>query len=204
MYSSMYNILVIGVSITMEQHNKKSNFSYGSKTKTIKKRSIYVYLPGPDMVSKWKALAKKADSSISKFVIEHVENSLSQETQKEGHASRSELLDELRRLNEENKDLHKRTKMLDTVVDRLEEELRTYRAKPFIEEDSQHTRFRKYEPRLIDEFRKRKEIKKVELRDVLGLKQSENAVVNAMLKEIENLERKKLVIDCGGKWRWNG
>ncbi|MCX6670449.1 MAG: hypothetical protein NTX92_00820, partial [Euryarchaeota archaeon] len=62
----------------------------------------------------WKNLAEKSGSSISKFVIEHVENSLRQEGNKEGYTSRAELLDQMRQVKEENRELHKKNMMLDT------------------------------------------------------------------------------------------
>jgi len=91
-----------------------------TKTDTIKKRSIYVYLPSERMVSKWKENADKENLSISKFVIEHVENSLRQEEGEDSYTSRIELVEENRKLNEENKDFKRKIKILDTVVDRLE------------------------------------------------------------------------------------
>jgi hypothetical protein len=50
-----------------------------SKTETIKKRAIYVYLPSEEMVKEWKELAGKTGTSLSKFVIGHVMNSLGKE-----------------------------------------------------------------------------------------------------------------------------
>ena len=61
------------------------------KTETIKQRAIYVYLPSHDMVEKWKNLAKKSGTSISKFVAEHVENSLRQE-EDDNYQTRSSLI----------------------------------------------------------------------------------------------------------------
>ena len=106
-----------------------------NKTDTIKKRAIYVYLPSEKLASKWKDKANSQDLSISKFVIEHVENSLRQETDEDGYSSRVELFEESRRVKEENKDLKRKIKILDTVIDRLEEELRNYRIKPFVSND---------------------------------------------------------------------
>jgi len=54
------------------------------KTETYVKRSIRVYLPDMTMVNEWKALAKGSDQSISKFVIERVEDSI----RKNGEGSR--------------------------------------------------------------------------------------------------------------------
>lgn len=65
------------------------------KTETIKQRAIYVYLPSLGMVERWKALAEGAGTSVSRFVVEHVENSLRQD--EEGYRSRGSLIEENRR-----------------------------------------------------------------------------------------------------------
>jgi len=51
------------------------------KTETIKKRALYVYLPSEEMVTDWKGKAEQSHISISKFIIEHVTNSLDGEQQ---------------------------------------------------------------------------------------------------------------------------
>ena len=62
---------------------KKNLNSCGTcKSATIKKRAIFCYLPTFEMVDKWKGLADGLGVSISKFVIEHVENSLRQKKEK--------------------------------------------------------------------------------------------------------------------------
>ncbi len=50
------------------------------KKKELKKRAIYVYPPS-EMSEKWKNTAKESGESISKFVIEHVENSLNRDVE---------------------------------------------------------------------------------------------------------------------------
>ena len=49
------------------------------KTKTIKQRAIYVYLPSLEMVEDWKRRAERAGVSVSKFVVERVEDSIRRE-----------------------------------------------------------------------------------------------------------------------------
>lgn len=85
------------------------------KTETIKDRAIYVYLPSVDMVETWKRLADKQGTSVSKFVREHVENSLRQETEP-SYKSRGELLKELRELKEKLAEERKKTRRLDLLV----------------------------------------------------------------------------------------
>jgi len=172
----------------------------GDKGKTIRKRSIFVYLPSEETAKTWKELSDKAGSSISKFVIEHVENSLRQEDEKDGYIPRLQLLEELRRLREENKDLQKRTRLLDTVVDRYEKELQTHRMKSFADEEFRGRR--KYETQLLEAFKKHKEIRKDALLNVVNADSSDKVAIKAIRVTLENLERYGMVEELGGKWRW--
>jgi uncharacterized protein (DUF849 family) len=74
------------------------------KTETIKDRAIYVYLPSFEMVEDWKSRAEKSRVSISKFVIERVEDSLrSEEVGEETYVNRAELAKKYRDSEEELK-----------------------------------------------------------------------------------------------------
>ena len=128
-------------------HKKRKEY----KTDTIKERAIYVYLPSIEMAQKWKELAEKSGLSISKFVVEHVENSLNQEEDSDVYGSRVELIKQIRELREENAKLRKRNEMLDRVIERLEEENRKYRSLPFLEE--KFYGIREYEQNLIKLFK---------------------------------------------------
>lgn len=55
------------------------------KNKRLTDRAIYVYLPTVEMADGWKLKADKSSISISKFVLEHVENSLKQEEDGKKH-----------------------------------------------------------------------------------------------------------------------
>ena len=180
---------------------KKNLNSCGtSKSATIKKRAVFCYLPTFAMVDKWKGLAKDAGVSISKFVIEHVENSLRQEEGKADYESRLDLIEKNKMLQEENLDLQKRCKMLDTVVDRLEGELREYRVKPFIDED--FVGVRQYQDDLIDLFKRRGVVRKDEILASLGIDPSETALVKGIGKQISGLEKYGIIKDVGAKWKW--
>ena len=71
------------------------------KTETIKDRAVYVYLPSLEMVENWRRRAEKAGVSISKFVVERVEDSIRREEGEEGYLSRAELVRRLRGDEEE-------------------------------------------------------------------------------------------------------
>ena len=184
----------------MAQDKKKRKKEY--KTDTIKERAIYVYLPSVEMVEKWKDLAKKSGLSISKFVIEHVENSLNQEgDEKDIYGSRTELIKQIRELKEENAKLRKRNEMLDRVIERLEEENKKYRSLPFLEEIFYG--IREYEQNLIKLFKERKELRKGDVLELLGISPMKDPdITKGINKQLENLERYGLIEDKGRVWKW--
>jgi len=92
--------------------------------------------------------------------------------------------------------------MINTIVDRLEEELRNHRTQPFIEKD--YMGIRKYETELIELFKEKKEIRKEDLLDFLNIKISDNKSIKGIYAQIENLESYGILKDLGGKWRWKG
>jgi predicted RNase H-like nuclease (RuvC/YqgF family) len=178
----------------------KTKGSGKGKTETIKERAIYLYLPSQQMVREWKDLAKKSGLSISKFVREHVENSLQQEKEK-SYVSRVDLIKKTRTLEEENSKFRKETRMLRSAYERLDDELRNYRAKPFLEE---FKGIRRYEKELIKVLRERKQVGNEDLLEVLGVDPRQSESVKAISKQLENLEAYGLVEPTIGGWRWIG
>ena len=61
------------------------------KTKTIRDRAVYVYMPSVEMVENWMQRAEKAGVSAPRFVIERVENSVKHEEVEERCLNRVEL-----------------------------------------------------------------------------------------------------------------
>jgi hypothetical protein len=165
----------------------------------VKQRAIYVYLPSLDMVNRWKGFAGKQGVSISKFVIEHVENSLRQEEEPE-YKSRGELLMELQKFREELAEEKKRNRRLDLVVDRLEKELRRYRAQPFLEEEFDGVR--SFSRELVQVLRDGRLLSGDELLSRLGIEPTEHDVVKSVSKQLEILESYGLVRSSPKGWRW--
>jgi hypothetical protein len=164
------------------------------------KRVVNVYLPTVAMRTQWKEMAKKAGMPFSKFIVEHFNNSLQQEQNKEGYSSRAELLDDMKKIQDENKELYKKIKMYESLVLRLEEENRGYRTKPFLEQGFVDER--EYEADLIKLFKTRLEVRKEEIYEQLGINPQDTDTIKGIKKQIEILERFGLLKDIGGKWRW--
>jgi len=169
------------------------------KTETIKKRAIYVYLPSIEQKKSWEEHAKKQGTSISKFVIEHVEDSMRQE-EDSSYVARGELWKQVRELKEQLDKAVKEKRVLEIAFDRLEEELRRYRAQPFLEDN--FTGVRRYQTELIDVLKNSVVIRSDEILHQLSIDPKENEAVKAISKQLENLESYGLIRSTQRGWRW--
>ncbi len=129
--------------------------------------------------------------------MEHVENSLNQEKE---HAPRVKLIENLQKLKDENDELRKQNKILNKVVDSLDEELRSFRLKPFL--DSLGDGIRQYETELIDLFRRRKVLRNDELLDILNIDTTDSDIIKAINKQLESLQRYGVIKVVPGGWKW--
>ena len=85
-------------------------------------------------------------------------------------------------------------------MERVETELRRYRAEPFLEENFQG--IRKYDKRLIELLKKGEAIDSDRLLRLLRISPKETELVKAVGKQLENLEAYGLVQKTRRGWRW--
>lgn len=171
------------------------------KTDTIKQRAIYVYLPSHEMIAYWKKKAKDANVSISKFVQEHVENSLRQE-EEDDFQPRTILIKRIKDLEEQVSYLEKENNKYTLLTDRLDKELRHYRAQPFIDSPEMDKRY--YDKRLIKLLREKTEINENDIYVSLNLDAKDTELVTGIYKQLEELEKFGLVEALANGWRWIG
>ena len=169
------------------------------KTKTIKKRAIYVYLPSQKMADEWKKRADNARSSISKFVIDRVEDSLRTEDG-EGYLNRLELIKKLDAQEEELKQLRTDNRLLKKLVENLDTEAKKLRAQPFL--DDSFKGVRRYNQELLTILKEGGSYSGEELLTKLNINPSENDLVKAVNKQLEMLENYGLVEYVGRGWKW--
>lgn len=181
----------------MKPKNRGENSAKNYKAETIKKRAIYVYLPSVETAERWKKAADKAKMSISKFVFEHVENSLSQGNEL---SPKYKMIENIKSLSEENEELRKQNRMLGKVVDNLDEELRSFRIKPFLDPNGEGVR--QYEKELIEVLRRRKFLRSDELLDLLKIKATDTDSIKAINKQLDNLRSYGLIKVVPGGWKW--
>ena len=171
-----------------------------AKTKSINERYVYAYLPSVEMVKDWKARAKKSNVSISQFVYEQVTNSLRQEDGEESYKPRAALIEELRKKDDNIGRLTRENEITKLALERVESELRKYRAEPFIEE--KFSGIRKYDQKLIEILKKGETIDSDHILRQLRVSPRETDLVKAVSKQLENLEAYGLVEKTRRGWRW--
>ena len=170
------------------------------KTETIKKRAIYVYLPSQKMAQEWKSRAEKAGTSISKFVIDRVEDSIRKEEGEEGYLNRLELIKKLSIAEEELKQLRQDNRLLKKLAENLDNENKRLRAAPFL--DDSFRGVRRYNQEVIDLLKEGDSYSGEEILTKLSIDPSDTDLVKAVNKQLEVLESYGLVAYVGRGWKW--
>lgn len=167
------------------------------KKKELKQRAIYVYPPA-EIAERWKILADQAGTSISKFVVEHTENSL--KLNSDDYRTRTNIIEENSRLHEALQEKEKRNHHLELLVEKLEEDLRLYRSKLFTDES--FTGIRTYDRKLVEMLREPGPHTSQSILARLGVKPAEVEAIKAVSKQLENLEAYGLLRSTGRGWMW--
>lgn len=167
---------------------------------SIRERSVYVYVPSVQMLQDWKSMAKKSHVPLSKFVLEHVNNSLRQEEGEENYKPRAHLIKDLHQKDETIEKLTRENEITGLALERVESELRRYRAAPFLEEDFRGVR--SYDRRLVDLLKKGDVIDSDYILRLLRINPKEIGLVKAVGRQLENLEAYGLVAKTRRGWKW--
>lgn len=175
------------------------------KSKTTKKRRIYVYLPSKELMERWKKHAKKQGMSISKYIFEIVDEHIQTDKTDKSKKELSKNFIKLEKQNEilriENIELKKKVDMLNLLTDRYEKQLRDYSNKTFIE-NGKWEGVREYQSELIELFKSKTSIKENEIIDLLHIDPTDVKTMKAISKQIEHLEDYGVIEHIKGGWRW--
>lgn len=93
------------------------------KTETIGERTVDVYLPSKEMITQWKEAAKKAEMSLSKYIIEVVERH--REEKPEGLMPNFQLEEKLTQLEKEYSVLKEKYDTISIAFAKQEQELKS-------------------------------------------------------------------------------
>jgi len=164
-----------------------------------KSRYVYLYLPSAEDKARWESLAQEAGVPLSKFIIEMVESTFSEQSD---FKPRGELIKEIGRLKSENKELRDDLNQKKIVLEKYENELKRYRSQAFVEDRFEGAR--KYNQELITILRRGVTIDSYKLLDELDIDPKDTDLVKAVSVQLEDLERYGLVSSTQRGWRWVG
>jgi len=168
--------------------------------KKLKERVVYVYPPSMETTKEWKRKAEEHGVSLSKFVIEHVMNSLRQEEGEENFKSRIDIIKQNQEKDKDIRSLMEENRILRQAYERLDIELKRYRTQPFLEEEFQGVRT--YDKELMNLLRTDKVVDSDHLLEKLGVDSKESDLVKAVNRQLENLEAYGLIETTPRGWRW--
>jgi len=179
----------------------KSESPETPKTQTIRQRTVQIYLPSLETLEDWKGKAKTGGISLSKFIIEHVGNSLQREWEN-GHGSRRDMQKRITDLEGKLSVAEDHNRRLESLVDKLDLAAHRERAeefkKPMLKGD------RRYDLEIVDMFRGRGFISFDELLGLLKVPAQELETLKGINSQIEALEGYGILEKEATGWRWRG
>lgn len=164
-----------------------------------KSRYVYLYLPTAEDKQRWQSLADEAGIPLSKFVIEVVENSLTEESD---FKPRGELVKEMGKLRVEMKELRDDLKQKKIVMEKYENDLKRYRSEAFLQGKFEGAR--RHNKEIIAILKRSGVIESYRLLEELGIDPKETDLVKAVSNQLEDLEGWGLVSSTQRGWRWTG
>lgn len=163
------------------------------------KRYTYVYHPSEQHKEKWKKIAAKARTPLSRFIISAVDGVINEA---EEFQPRREVIREMEALKKENKTLQDDLGQKSIVLERYEAELKRYRSQSFLEED--YHGLRRYSKELVEILKKRGQADSYRLLEELGIDPRDADLVKAVSRQLEELEGYGMIKAELKGWRWIG
>jgi len=178
---------------------KKRSPGRPRKSETIKERTVSVYLPDMYMLHEWKKVAADNKRSLSRFIIERIEESFKQNGDGERY-TRRDLIERNQQLERENGSLKKELELKTKVYEALDRENKNLRNQPWLNPSDQKNL--KFSKDLIALFRNKKRVFFDDLLPALGIKPTEIDSVKAINNQITMLTGYGLISQDLKGWRW--
>jgi len=171
------------------------------KMETAQQRRVEIRIPDLKTLKRWKDSAKESKLSLSKFIIEHVENSFKQEFDR-GYSARADLIIEnkllagkVKALQNEVLQQKKHIMRLDKDYERLSAESKS----PLVVEG-----VRDVSLRIVEALRGNKNVKSTELLGLLKVEPQDTKVIELINIQLKTLELGGIISKTTSGWRWEG
>jgi len=180
-------------------------YQYAPKKEPIKKRTISIYLPTIVKLEVWKKAANASDMTLSKFIQEHVDNSLRDEYSP-GTGSRRKLQQRIEQLEGELASTERQIRRFDAMEEKMDRVLRHQQIERFAETDlsGKLPIVRRVDRELIDIFKRRGFVAFNEVLGLLKIKPHETNVVKGIDEQLNILDVNGLLEKEATGWRYRG
>ncbi len=178
---------------------QKRSLGRPRKSETIKERTVSVYLPDKLMLNEWKKVATDHQLSLSRFIIERIEESLKQNGDGERY-TRRDLIERNQQLEQENGGLRKELELKTKVYEALDRENKNLRSQPWLNPSVEGNL--QFSKELISLFKNRKRVLYDDLLPALGIKPTEIDSVKAVNNQLVVLTGYGLITQDLKGWRW--
>jgi hypothetical protein len=178
---------------------KKRSLGRPRKSETIKERTVNVYLPEKYMLKEWQQVAAEHKMSLSRFIIERVEDTLKEQGDGERY-TRRDLIERNQTLERENGALRKELELKTKVIEALDQENKSLRNQSWL--DPKLEGKRRFGRELIQLFHQRKKVTFDELLPALGVKPTEMESMKAINNQLTILTEYGLIQQDLKGWKW--
>ena len=171
------------------------------RTKTIKQRTVYVYLPSEKGVAAWQREAERHGVSLSQFVFESVEAGIDPAIA--GQRARSnpdELAERVADLEAQLKKAHADGAVKDAALEKLQADLTRYRVEQLKPKKGAATR--QYDRKLIEIIQEKGQISNLDLLTALRVAPSDRELVDAYREHLDRLAEWGIIAPTANGWRW--
>jgi stalled ribosome alternative rescue factor ArfA len=171
------------------------------KTKTIKQRTVYVYLPSEKAVTAWQKEAERHGVSLSQFVFESVEAGIDPAKAKvRAKSNPDELAERVADLEAQLKKAHADGAVKDAALEKLQADLTRYRVEQLKPKKGAATR--QYDRKLIEVIQRKGEISNLDLLTALRVAPSDRELVEAYREHLDRLAEWGIITPTANGWRW--
>jgi hypothetical protein len=174
---------------------------------TAHKRRITLYLSSKPQIDKWTTEADKAGLSVSKF-IQSIVNDYFEEgdilkSQKTLEKQLLESNKKIQQLHQNNVELLKKTKMLETLTDKYEEDIKRLKNQAFATEYITDG-IRTHDKELVKLFREKKNVKEHEIFEFLNVDPKDKEAVRAVENQLTRYLAEDIIKIYKGCYQWIG
>ncbi len=165
--------------------------------KPDRERYVWLYCHSVEDKKRYHELAEAAGVPLSKYLLGIIDDALAA---KEDPGNRAATVRELDALKEENKELREDLRLRNMLIERLEAENKKHKEAAFL--NPSFTGMREYDPEIVNAIKDHGPIQTPRLLERLNIDPGDLNAIEALSRQLENLEAVGLVKRSSNGWMW--